>query len=75
MVTVTLPDGNKVQATQEEFVPTKEEWNEYKLTDGTIIRIKIVVSEIFRLDQKDPATGKPNFMVKSKSVMSTIIPG
>lgn len=74
MITFTLPDGKKVEGNQEEFEALKEGWNEYRLNDGTLLRLKVVASEIYRLNQVDPTTGLTNFMVKSQQVMSQTPP-
>lgn len=70
MVQVTLPDGRRVEGTQVDIEDSKEFWNEYELSDGTLIRFKAIVTEIYRLDIIDESTGKPNFLVKSNTVMS-----
>ncbi len=51
------------------YTPIKEEWNEYLVGDYSI-KLKIVVSSIFKAkDQKD-AQGNPVFYVQSGNVMS-----
>lgn len=47
-----------------------EPWTHYRLDDGTIVKLKLVVSDIFRLPQPDPVTGLPQLIVRSGSVMS-----
>ena len=74
MVKVKLPDGREVNGFFEKIEDTKEHWNDYTLKDDTVVRVKTVVSEIYRLDDKDPATGKPNFLVKSSTILSVVMP-
>jgi len=72
--TVQLPDG-RVQ--EGEVVRTKkveEPWNVYELTDGTTLRIKVVVSEIIRLDGQFTPDGDPVYLVKSSNIVSTEAP-
>jgi hypothetical protein len=71
---VRLPDGREVEATQMSFKPRKEDWNEYECEDGTIIKVKVIVTEIYRLEEMDPATGKHNWLVKSNNVIATVEP-
>ena len=69
-IKIRLPDGKETFGTQVDFKVLKEDWNEYELRDGLILRIKPVVSEVYILDEKDPATGMPNVLVKSTNVIS-----
>jgi hypothetical protein len=47
--------GEEVEADVIGFRATGEHWNEYLLDDGTVFRIKLVLTEIARLkDQYDP---------------------
>jgi hypothetical protein len=49
-------DGNPIDVTDEDFEIVREDWNEYKLLDGGVVRVKVTVQRIFRaLD----AQGKP----------------
>lgn len=47
-----------------------EPWSTYKLDDGTIVKIKLVVSDVFKLPTPDPLTGLPQLLVKSGNVMT-----
>ena len=47
-------DGEEVEAEVIPFRSTGEHWNEYLLDDGTVFRIKLVVTEIARV--KDVTT-------------------
>ena len=65
--------GREVEATEVGFKSLKEEWNEYQADDGTVLRLKIVLSEIFRLDEYDQDS-KPIYVVKSSNVLSSSVP-
>jgi len=65
--------GRNVEATEVGFKSLKEEWNEYQADDGTLIRLKVVVSEIIRLDDYDQDS-KPIYVVKSSNVLSSSVP-
>lgn len=47
-----------------------EPWSTYKLGDGSIIKLKLVLSDVFKLPQPDPITGLPQYIVRSSNVMS-----
>jgi hypothetical protein len=42
-------EGKQVEGKPVDFLTRKEDFNEYQLTDGKILRIKDVVSRITRL--------------------------
>ena len=62
--------GNVIEAEKMEFKQIEENWSLYKLEDGTIVKIKLIVSDVFKLPGNDPLTGMPQLLVKSTNVMS-----
>ncbi len=60
--------GHEVDATEIEFQTRKEDWNEYQLMDGTVIKMKLVVSEIFRIDGAYDTEGNPTYQIKSTNL-------
>ena len=65
-----IPYGDQeVDATDLEFKTRREEWNEYQLMDGTIDKMKQVVSEIFKVPDKHDDEGNPVYVVRSKNVL------
>jgi len=45
-------DGEELQ-----FEPLKESWNEYRCSDGSYVKLKVVVSKITRLERQNPQGG------------------
>lgn len=70
MTKVRSSKGQMVNAEQLGFKPISEAWSEYKLDDGKIMKIRIIVTEVYRLDEIDEATGKNNYLVKSTNAIS-----
>jgi hypothetical protein len=64
------PKGQPVEAEQQHFKPIHEPWSEYELEDGKILKIRIIVSEIYKLDEVDKVTGRNAYMVKSDNIVS-----
>ena len=62
--------GQKIGAETVEFTSTSEPWSSYQLKDGTTVKIKLVVSEVLKLDKTDPVTGFPQYLIKSSNVAS-----
>lgn len=71
---ITLPDGRTVDATELSFRTSGENWNEYLLDDGTVVRIKLVVTEVVRLDGEYDLDGNPAYIVKSTNVAAISAP-
>ena len=66
--------GREVDGNEVEFNVRKEDWNEYQCMDGTIIRMKLVVSDIVVLPDEYDNEGNPVYVVKSKNVLSVRAP-
>lgn len=71
---LTLPDGQEVDATILSFQAGGEHWNEYLIDDGTVIRVKLVATEVLRLDERYDAQNNPIYLLQSTNVMSVSSP-
>lgn len=69
MKKIVLDGGMQVEGERVDFEALEEPWSKYKLPDGTIVRMKIVVSDILRSSQKNKA-GEPIFAVRSSNVVA-----
>lgn len=65
---IPLPDGSVVEGEIIPFRGDVEHWNEYLLDDGTVVRMKPIVTEIARLDGQYDPEGNPAYMVFSTNV-------
>lgn len=65
--------GKIADATELDFKTLNEDWNEYHASDGTVLRLKIVATAIFRLDEYD-ADGNPIYVTKSSNILSASVP-
>ena len=61
--------GREVDATEVDFQTRKEDWNEQQLMDGSTIKMKLVVAEIFRVEGRYDNEGNPIYVVKSNNVL------
>jgi len=66
---VHLPNGREIGAMDVDFETIKEDWNEYTLEDGTVLKFKTVVSSIIRTEDYDPMTGDPVYHVRSTNIL------
>ncbi|MGF1473776.1 MAG: hypothetical protein ACFB50_18800 [Rubrobacteraceae bacterium] len=71
---VPLPDGRVIEGTVMNFQTGGEHWNEYLVDDGTVVRVKLVVTEIIRLDGEYNAQGEPIYTVESTNVSAISAP-
>jgi len=67
--------GDKfVDGEELEFKPKKEEWNIYEAEDGSIIKVKVVVSKIIRTNEKHPLRNDPIYSVSSQTIVDARVP-
>jgi hypothetical protein len=51
-----------------------EHWNEYLVDDGSVVKVKLVATEIMKLDGEYDAAGNPVYLMQSTNVMSVDAP-
>lgn len=71
---VTFPDGSEVEGSIMTFRSSGEHWNEYLVDDGSVLRMKTVVTEVVRLDGQYDAQGNPVYFVASTNVLAVNAP-
>ena len=57
-----------------EFSPLKEEWCEYQLEDGTILKIKLIATEVRKLVNELDELGRPRYQFSFQTVNRIIYP-
>lgn len=70
MKITTTVNGTRVEIEKMEFTPVTEAWTCYRLDDGIVVKMRLIVTEIFKMPEVDALTGLPQFIVKSSTVMS-----
>lgn len=61
--------GRQVEAQEVEFLTRKEDWSEYQLTTGPVIRVKTVVTDVAELVGEKDSEGNPVYVVRSTNVI------
>lgn len=56
-----------------EFTTVKEDWNRYKLEDGTIIEMKLIVLRVLKYPDDVDEFGIPHYIVRSHNVVNPIL--
>ena len=64
--------GREVEGEPVDFLTRKEDFNEYQLTDGKILKIKMVVTRIIRLEEEKAPDGNPIYLIQSQNVVAPI---
>jgi hypothetical protein len=63
-------NGKETDALEMPFTTGAEFWNEYVLHDGSVLRLKSVVTEILKLEDQFDAEGNPVYLLKSTNIVS-----
>ncbi len=66
--------GEEVEAEVVGFRATGEHWNEYLLDDGTVFKIKLVLTEIVRLKDQYDSKGDPVYAATHTQVTAVDAP-
>ncbi len=68
------PGGPEVTGTVMQFQAVLENFNEYLVQDGSVINIKLVVTEILKLDDAYDEQGQPVYLINSQNVTAISVP-
>lgn len=63
------PGGEMFDAELVEVQSSQESWSQYLLGDGTSLKVKVVVTEVWRADGKFDNEGNPMYIVKSGNIL------
>ena len=70
---VNGPSG-PVDALEMEFWVKSEPWTVIEVEDGAMLRIRVNIGKVFRLEQYDQMTGEPQYIIISKNDIATQVP-
>lgn len=62
-------EGKQEEGERVSFEPLEEPWAKYRLDDGTVVRMRLIVADVVRLHKKSP-TGEPVYVVKSSNILA-----
>ena len=71
-VKMALPDGRVVDGTEVPIDETTERWSDVKLSDGTILRIKLAVISAVRANGAFDPQGNPMYSLNMTPVMAIL---
>ena len=73
-VRVQVGPNQFAQGTSVDFKPITEPWCEFQLHDGSRLRVKLVVSDVIKLDEARGPEGEPIYVIKSSNVVAVSVP-
>lgn len=71
---IPTSDGGTVGALIMPFQTSLESFNEYLVEDGTVIQIKLVATEILKVEDQYDDQGNPVYVISSQNVTSVSVP-
>lgn len=71
---IKLADGSEADAVELGYRSEGEYFNEYLLDDGTVLRQKVVVTEVVRVDDRWDDDGNPIYLLKANPVTVVSVP-
>jgi len=69
--TITLL-GRKIDVTEVPIVKSVENYNEYTLEDGAVIRVKVPTNVVYRVDGEHDPGGNPLYFVMNGTVVTVL---
>ncbi len=64
-----LPDGRMVEGSSVPFQTGGEHWNEYLIEDGSMLKVKLVATDIIKVDGEYDDQGNPLYALHSTQVV------
>lgn len=64
--------GKEERAVEVGFEVTREGWSEYQIADGSVVKLKHVVSRIFKLLDPKKDDGSPWYVLEGTAILTTI---
>jgi hypothetical protein len=68
-------EGREEAAEEVDFEAAKEGWAEYAIEGGITIKMKHVVSRVFRLLNKTKPDGTPFYVIEGAAIVTVVNPG
>jgi hypothetical protein len=68
------PTGEPVDAEPIGFRASAEHWNEYLLDDGSVLKLKLVVTEVLRVQDVYDQNGNPAYVAMHQQVTAVDSP-
>src|SRR2546430_16905337 len=75
MVKIISPvTQRQVEAEQVDFEAKAEPWSSYELTDGTILKVRVILTGVLRIEGEYDQSGNPIYVGSSQNVVRANAP-
>ena len=64
-----VPNGPLVDVELADVQNSQESWNQYLLSDGVTLKLKVVVTEVWRVVDAYDNDGNPQYIAKSGNIL------
>jgi hypothetical protein len=65
-----VQNGPEKDAQLIEIQQADEHWNQYLLSDQTVVKMKLIATEVWRVDGEWDPEGNPIYLIKSSNVVT-----
>ena len=72
MVKMVSPSGREVEAVSVDFEAKSEPWSTIELEDGSVIKLRTIVTGIVRLEGEFDPTGAPVYSVTQNTILRVV---
>jgi hypothetical protein len=66
--------GQQLDAEQVRVEQCTERWNEYRLDDGTLLKLKLLLATVHRVEGRYDAEGNPMYAIQSTNMICAEAP-
>lgn len=70
--TVPLPEGGTVAGIDVPVSESTERWSEFKLDDGSVLKVKMTLMSAVRVDGRYDQEGNPFYVVKGQPIVTVV---
>ena len=71
--TKVLVNGELLDGDELDFEALRDQWQEYRLEDGTLLKIKLVLAKVVRVRDRLTALAQPLYSTESQNVMTVSV--
>lgn len=73
-IKMQMPDGTTQEVEELEFELKHEPWTVLELSDGTTMKLRLLINKVYRAESHDPMSGDPQYIVGSQNQMHVQVP-
>ena len=67
---IRITQKDLAEAADLDFTEEEEHWNAYRLSDGTLLKVRLILRGVKRLKRYNP-DGSPMYLIQSQNIVRT----